>query len=166
MSLDSLITPELRARIGEVKTYTAPEPIGKSAIRYFSLAVGDLNPLYTNDEYARKHGYEGVIAPPTFICETNQYADLPKDESGYAGHSWHFDVPNTRQMRGGNDYEFFRPVSPEDILTVTWRVADMYERITRTGSRMVIVTSEASYQNQHAEVLATNVETLIFQERV
>lgn len=166
MSASDLITPELRARIGEVRTYTAPEPIGEASIRYFSLAVGDLNPLYRDEQYAVKHGYKGIIAPPTLICETSQYAGLPKDESGYAGHSWHLDVPNTRQMRGGNEYEFFQPVSPEDILTVTWRVADMCERISNAGIRMVIVTSEATYRNQHAEVLATNVETLIFQERV
>ena len=165
MSAVDLVTPELRARIGEVKIYTAPEPIGKAAIRYFSLAVGDLNPLYLDEEYAVKHGYDGVIAPPTLICETNQYAGLPRDESGYAGHSWHFHVPHTRQMRGGNDYEFFQPVSPEDILTVTWRVADICERSSKAGIRMVIVTSEASFRNQHDELLATNVETLIFQER-
>ncbi|MEV4898921.1 MaoC family dehydratase N-terminal domain-containing protein, partial [Nonomuraea sp. NPDC055795] len=67
-------------------TYTAPEELGRAAIRYFAEAVGDANPLYTDDAYAREHGYDGVIAPPTLIFETNQFTGLPRDADGYCGH--------------------------------------------------------------------------------
>lgn len=162
---DVLLTEELKSRIGEERRYVAPEPLGKAAIRYFARAIGDDNRLYTDAEFARAHGYADVIAPPTLICETNQYADLAKDDAGYAGHGWHIEVPGTRLLRGGNEYTFHQAVSPDDIITASWRIDDMTERTTSKGARMLIVTSVAQYSNQHGELLVTNSETLIFQQR-
>ena len=157
-----LLTEELRALIGKTVSYTAPEELGRAAIRYFARAVGDDNRLYTDDEYARAAGYDGVIAPPTLICETNQYADVARDADGYAGHSWGITVPNTRAVRGGNSYEFHQPTRPTDVITATWSVVDVTERATSAGLPMLIVTSRATYTNQHGETLATNEETLLF----
>ena len=162
---ETLLNDELRSRIGETRVYVAPEPIGKAAFRYFAQAVGDDNPLYTDDQFARQHGYEGVIAPPTLVCETNQYANLPRESTGYAGHGWDLDVPGTRLLRGGNEYIFHKEVRPDDILTVTWKIEDMVERTSSKGTPMVIVTSTAQYSNQSGELLVTNVETLIYQSR-
>ncbi|GAB3136853.1 hypothetical protein GCM10027290_01400 [Micromonospora sonneratiae] len=157
-----LLTDALRARIGETRTYTAPEEIGRAAIRYFALAVGDDNPLYTDAEYARRHGHSDVVVPPTLIFETNQYAGLPRDDVGYAGHSWDLDVPGTSLVRGGNTYTFHQAAGPDTVLHVTWRLADMQERTNRGGRQMLIVSSEASYRDQHDTLLAVNVETLIY----
>jgi acyl dehydratase len=35
-------------------------------IQNFATAIGDLNPLYHEPEFARAHGYRSLIAPPTF----------------------------------------------------------------------------------------------------
>ena len=161
----SLLTDKLRARIGETRVYVAPEPIGKATFRYFAQAVGDHNPLYTDDQFARDHGYLGVIAPPTLVCETNQYANLSRQSTGYAGHAWELEIPGTRLLRGGNEYTFHQPVHSEDVLTVTWSIVDMTERTSSKGVPMVIVTSRALYENQTGELLVTNIETLIYQSR-
>ena len=41
----------------------------------------------------------------------------------------------------------------------------MTERRTSAGAAMLIVTSEATYTDQHDELLLTNTETLIFTAR-
>lgn len=161
----SLLTDELRSMIGQERVYTAPEELSRASIRYFARAVGDDNPLYTDEEYARRHGYDGVIAPPTLICETNQYVDLPRDADGFAGHDWHLTVPGTQKVRGGNVYEFHRPARPGDVITVRWRLTDMVERTTRDGRAMLIVTSRAEYTDAEQRLLATNEETIVFVER-
>jgi acyl dehydratase len=158
----TLLTPQLRSMIGRELSYTAPEELGRAAIRYFALAIGDDNPLYVDEEYARSHGYPGVIAPPTLICETNQYAGLPRSDTGYAGHSWEMEVPGTRQIRGGNSYIFHQPVRPSDVVTAIWRITGIRERMTSGGQDMLIVTSVAQFTNQAGEPLVTNTETLIF----
>lgn len=150
-------TDEIKAMIGREVVYTAPEELGRAAIRYFALAVGDDNPLYTDDAYAREHGYDGVVAPPTLICETNQYAGLPRDADGYAGHSWPIEVPGARLVRGGNSYEFHQPVRPGDVVTATWRIHSAEEKAGK-----LFVVSRATYVNQHGDLLAVNEETLIW----
>lgn len=158
----SLLTPEIEAMIGREVSYTAPEELGRASLRYYAQAVGDDNPLYTDDEYARAHGYDGVIAPPTLICETNQYAGLARDAEGYAGHGWGLELPGTRQVRGGNAYTFHRPVRPSDVITATWTITDARERVNSAGHEMLFIASRASYHNQDGELLVTNEETLIF----
>lgn len=160
----SLLTDEIRALIGSTRRYTAPEPLGRAAIRYFAVAIGDDNPLYADADLARRHGLPDVMAPPTLVCETNQYAALPRDADGYAGHTWEVAVPGTRMVRGGNTYTFHRPVHPSDVLTATWRLEGAVERRAATGAAMLVLTSRAEYTNQHAELLVTNEETTILVE--
>jgi acyl dehydratase len=158
----SLVTDDVRALVGTRRVYTAPEPMGGAAFRYFAMAVGDDNPLYSDAEFARAQGLSGVTAPPTLICETNQYAGLPKGPDGYAGHSWPIEIPGTRQVRGGNSYTFHRRIRAEDVVTATWEIHDVTEKTTRSGSDMLIVSSRATYTDQEGELLAVNEETIIF----
>lgn len=164
MSARRLLTPELEALIGAERTYTAPEPVGRASIRYFALAVGDDTPIYTDPEAARAAGYPDVVAPPTFVCETNQYMTGAPDPDGYIGHSWDLAVPGTRLIRGGHRYRFHRPLHPDDRLVVRWRIAGMEEKTSSSGKAMLLVTSEAAYETTDGEAIATNTETLIFQE--
>ena len=119
-----LLTDELRARIGETAVYTAPEELGRASIRYFALAIGDYNPLYVDKNEAARAGYRDVIAPPTLIAETNQYMIGPRHADGYMGHGWGIEIPDTRLVRGGNEYEFFQPVHPDDVVTATVQAID------------------------------------------
>lgn len=157
-----LLTDQIRALLGREAVYTAPEELGRAAIRYFALAVGDDNPVYTDDAAARAAGFDGVVAPPTLVCETNQYAGRPRNADGYAGHEWGIEIPGTRLVRGGNSYVFHRPVRPSDVLTVTWRITDVTEKENRQGQAMVVVTSTASYRNQDGDLLTENEETLVY----
>lgn len=153
----SLLTDELRARIGETAVYTAPEPIGLAAGRYFALAVGDANPLYRSAVEGA-----GPIVPPTWLFETNSYADLPIDADGFAGHSWHLDVPDTRLVRGGHSYRWHRDVLPDDVVTATWALEGMTERTTRTGAAMLVVTSSCAYTDAAGDPICEQTEDLVF----
>ncbi|MDA0963315.1 MAG: MaoC family dehydratase N-terminal domain-containing protein [Proteobacteria bacterium] len=154
--------PVLREWIGAIARYEAPEALGEAAIRYFAFALEDPNPLYRDKEFARSTSYGGIIAPPTLICETNQFTGEEEDPEGYIGHYWDLPLNNGRFMRGSNDYEFFRPVRPTDKITVNWRILDIYERTTKKRGRLVFVKSEARYLNQHDELLAINREINIY----
>ncbi len=162
--MTTLLTPEIASFVGRSARYTSPEPFGAAEFRYFALAIGDPNPLFTDTEAAQEAGYPSVIAPPTFIVETNQYMSGQPDDEGYLGHSWDIEVPGTRMIRGGHTYEFHTPLLVGDVVTIEWRVDDIVERTSRSGQQILIVTSEARYSNQRDELIATNKESLIFQE--
>lgn len=148
----TLLTAEMVALIGTERIYTAPEPLGEAAGRYFALAIGDLNPMYAKKK----------IAPLTLICDTNQYANLPINPDGYAGHVWEIEIPDTRLLRGGNSYKFYQYVHATDVLVVTWRIDNLTERVNSKGLPMATMISTASYRNQRNELLATNTESLIW----
>jgi len=156
------IADTLKGWIGRQATYSAPEELGRAAMRYFALALDDKNPIYSDDEYAKSSRHDGVIAPPTLVCETNQFVRRDADGNGYSGHTWDLPLPHTRFIRGGNDYELHQPVRPDDRVTTTWTILDIYERTTQKFGVLLFVVSEARYVNQRDELLAVNRETNIY----
>jgi len=148
----TLLTDAIKAMVGTERSYVAPEPFGVASSRYFALAVEDHNPMYAARE----------IAPLTLICDTNQYANLPMNQDGYAGHFWEIEIPNTKLLRGGNSYKFFKYVHATDVLHVTWKIDEISERVNSKGIAMATMLSTATYRNQHDELLASNTESLIW----
>jgi acyl dehydratase len=104
-----------------------------------------------------------VIAPPTLIVETCQYAHQAPNADGYIGHEWHLPVKNCRLVRAGNDYEFMRPVLPGDRISVTWTLEDIVERASSRGGTQLFVSSVARYRDAGGEVVAINRETVVYQ---
>lgn len=159
----NLLTEELKGFIGREAHYPAREELGRASIRYFALALGDDNPLYVDDAYAKKAGYPSVIAPPTLICETCQYAHQAPNADGYIGHEWHLPVPDTRLVRAGNDYEFMRPLLPTDRISATWTLESIVEKPSSRGGTQLFVSSVARYRDAQGDLVAINRETIVYQ---
>lgn len=157
---DSLLE-QLKATVGRELVLQAPDEIGRAAFRQYALAVGDFNPLYSDRGHADTSGLRDVVAPPTLVCDTWQYVDSDMDERGDLTGRGSFG--KLTGLRAGNEYEFFQPVHPDDVLTVRWLVKDVYERTGRLGS-LVFQVVEATYSNQRGELLARNTETLFYRE--
>ena len=66
-------------------------------------------------------------------------------------------------IRAGNDYEFIRPVLPDDQIAVTWTLEDIIERKSSRGGSQLFVTSVARYYDIDNELIAVNRETLVYQ---
>jgi len=145
MAEDSIITDEMRAALG-VESEPSVYEIEKEPIRRWAESIGDPNPLYRDEEYARKQGYDSIIAPPAFMA---QYAFPVK--SGRMS-SAAFGGPFKRNLNGGTEYEFFKPIQAGDVITATSKMVDMYERKGRLGP-MLFRIRETTYKNQKGEVV-------------
>ena len=64
-------------------------------------------------------------------------------------------------LRAGNEYEFFQPIHPDDVITAHWEVKDVYEKMGSTGS-LVFQVIETTFYNQADELLARNTETMFY----
>jgi acyl dehydratase len=152
---ESLITPEAKAMIGKEVGRQTGIVYAKEAQR-FAAAVGDLNPLYFDDETAKAHGYRGVIAPPMFLPQVLQGVShldsLREDGVPLQGGS---DIPlrAERLMAGGEDYEFLSPLYPDDTITAETRIENIEEKSGRSG-QFVLITRETLYTNQDGAVVA------------
>lgn len=140
---NSIITDKMRAMVGVDSEPLAYE-IEKGAIKKFAEAIEDPNPLWQDEDFARKTRYSSIIAPPTFITSLRAFDAL----SRFLAES-----PVKRIINGGNEIEYFQPVKVGDKIAVTQRIADLREREGKLG-RTVIITLEATFRNQKGEVAA------------
>jgi len=142
-----LVTDEMRKAIG-VESEPTIVQVEKEPIRRFAEAIGDSNPLYHDEEYARQRGYRSIIAPPGFIPSYS--FPIKKGKPGDEGQS--IRSAFSRGLNGGGEYEFFQPIQAGDVLSITSRVADIYERDGRMG-RMVFIISETICRDLRGETV-------------
>ena len=149
----------LKATVGAEIVLRAPDEIGRSSLRQYALAIGDFNPIYSDREFAQANGLRDVMAPPTLICDTWQYVDSDMDERGdLLGRG---PIRELEGLRAANEYEFFQPIHPDDVVTAHWTVKDVYEKTGSTGS-LVFQVIETTFYNQLEELLARNTETMFY----
>ena len=161
----NLLNEEVKKWIGREVSYEASEEIGRASIRYFTEALKDDNRLYRDEDYARSAGYPGIIAPPTFVCETSQFTNRRPNSHGYAGHEWDLPIVDCRTVRVRNEYEFYRAALSTDKIRVTWRLDSLQEKSYSKGGTQLFVVSSARYFSWERELLALNIETIAYQPK-
>ena len=160
MAEGSLITEELRKVIGvpgEPITYKVEE----GAIQRYAEAIGDVNPLFHDVEYAGKSKHGRLICPPGFSGwpVKGQIGALPGNHSEMMDAFIKAGAPS-RSLDGGIEYELFIPIGAGDILTAISKIADISEKETKSG-KMMFTTTETEFLNQSGEVVLRSRETMI-----
>jgi len=149
---------QLVGRAGDVKILE----VEKGAIKKFGDAVGDRNPLYWDEEYARNSRFGAIVAPPGFFgWPTRWQGAMPffsalREEMINIISKAGFD----RVLDGGIEYDFYHPVRAGDTLSALPKVKDVVERETKTG-KMVFSAMEITYTNQNGDVVAKARQTMI-----
>lgn len=121
--------------------------VEKGAIRAFAHAIGDDNPLFTDEAFARQQGYASLVAPPTF--PTTFRVPIP-----------HVRFDLSRVLHGGQEYHYVRPIVAGDVLRCVNRVADVYERQGKLGAMTFLVT-EVRGEDPGGQLVFTSRSTAI-----
>jgi len=132
-----------QALIGKVFEETDPVPVKAEEIAKFCEALGETNPLFTEEEPAKKGPYGGIVAPPSFAVTFRN------------GRHFFTHVPRfgRRGFDAGKDVEFVSPIRPGDQVRLTSHVKEIYEKTGRTGA-MIFVVVRSTLKNQREEVVA------------
>ena len=157
---ESLITPEIKAIIGQEVDFPATEIIDINSIRRYAQAISDLNPLYLDEQYAKTTEYEGIIAPPTFIFDISY--DIFSNVGENGRELFRVDIPGLKVIRGGNEYQFFQPPRPGDVVHRKRTIIDIYERPSKTIGKILFIVYNITCTNQEGNLLGINRETLMF----
>jgi acyl dehydratase len=146
------IPAETKAMIGKKRINIYD--VTKKDIRRFAQAIGDPNPLYYDEEYAKKTRYGKIIAPPLF-CHSFAFEDVPAENLREDGLPTEIDVPLPvqRAIGGGSEFEVGEPISPGDVITVTGTIIDIYEKQGKSGVLYFIVI-DTVYTNQNGKTVA------------
>lgn len=137
---------ELRKRIGvEITDTVEPyiEVATKDAIKHFAWGMGDDNPLYLDEEYAKKTRWGGIIAPPCIL-----YA-MDRIVSGYVG-----GLPGVHALFAGTDWRWYRPIRLNDKISARRHLKDLVEKKSRFSGRAIQQIYEVTFYNQNDEVVA------------
>ena len=156
------LSPELRKYIGHVSSgfVEAVDEVNKPMIRIWCEMVEDSNPLYTDEEYARKSEYGGIISPPAMLMTWCLLPEWPVSE--IPSHVL-MDLPLEDfpiNLSVGCTEEYFLPIHPGDRLHYNTKLDDISSlKRTRLGVGHFI-TCTYYYYNQHNELVATNRHVL------
>jgi acyl dehydratase len=161
--MSDLIPPEALQMIGK-DTGARTGVVYKKEFQRWAAAVNDLNPLYFDEDFAKRHGYRDVVMPPLFLSQVLQgvtFIDTLRPD-GIPGARGEGDIPlrAERRMAGGDETEFFQPIYPNDVLTARSRILNIEEKLGRSGA-FVLVTRETEYRNQDGVVVALGRSSII-----
>lgn len=110
------------------RSETVTNAVERGAIRKFAEAIGDPNPLYTDDEAAKRSRHGRIIAPPTFP-RTFDYGEI-------AGLS----NPGQGFLHGEHRTSYERPLFAGEEVRCHTEVKNYYEKESRGGALGFLVT--------------------------
>jgi acyl dehydratase len=154
---DPLIGDAALALIGQEISRAAGTVVKKEFQRW-AAAVGDRNPLYFDEDYARRHGYRDVIMPPLYLSYvTAGVMDLDQlrpDGIPLTSGTGVVPLPKCpRRMAAGDSITFLEPVYPGDDITAVRVLAGLEEKSGRSG-RFVLMRFSTTYHRGDGTLVA------------
>lgn len=119
--------------------------IERGRLKFFAEAIGETDPVYTDEAAARDAGYADLPAPPTFLFA----AEL--DSGALFALLDRLGVPLAKILHGEQRFEYLAPVVAGDTVTVGSRIADLYDK--KNGA-LEFIEIESRAVNQHGAPVA------------
>ncbi|MBI2913114.1 MAG: MaoC family dehydratase N-terminal domain-containing protein [Chloroflexi bacterium] len=151
MTTKDALPEDLGRLIGQETDYGpwGPDAVNAAMIRHWCEGLEDGNPLYTDEEFARKTEYGGIIAPPT-MAQTFARAPFWPPVPPEAGLALPFVGYESLVQR--NNLVFRAPLRPGDKLRGKSRLDEISPpRTTRVGTGHFVTTTRVLV-NQRGEV--------------
>jgi len=113
--------------IGRVLS-TGSATVSAEHVAAFARALGDPNPLYVDPEAARRGPFGTIVAPPTYPI-----AFMAQALAGGADVFLELGLNFMTLVHGEQEFEYARPIKAGETLTLTGRIADIYEKQGSNG---------------------------------
>ena len=163
MASKSAITPKMKKSIG-IRLFEdfPPDEVSTWAINRFIEATTDENPLWRDEKYAGKTNWGGIIAPPAFlhVFDPSNRAFRKRPDLSHMATIMPFELPFPKMFQAFNEFQFFTPLRPGDLITSTARIGDVYEREGKSG-RMVFVRMDNEHRNQLNKIVGITSEAMV-----
>jgi acyl dehydratase len=134
--------------------------VEKAHIAAFAQAIDDSNKLYTDEKYAAKTKYKGIIAPPTYpACFAGPLEMGKQPPPLLVKIGLDAKLNPGLMVHGEQEFEYFAPVRPGDEIIATARIADVERKPRKDGSMRGLIVIEVTSKNQKGEkvVVARNL---------
>ena len=156
---EAVVTDELREKmcglIGtslRIDKYIFNEEVNRCNIRRFAEGIGDTNPLWYDEEYAKKTRYGRLPAPPLWVLSV-----LPAIiQFGWRG---------LGGFHSGSVFEFYKPALIGDKITPESVFAGWEEKTSRFAGHMIMHYCDDYWRNQDGDLIAKFRGYIIMIER-
>ena len=138
--------------------------VEKGQLAEFAMAISQkegkdqVDKVYTDSGHAKKEGYKDIICPPTF-----QTCFVLWSGGGLMPMITALGINLGRLLHGEEEYEYFAPIHPGDVVTCKSKVVDMYEKEKKNkpGKFMEFTVLETEMKNQKGELVIKSRSTLV-----
>ena len=162
MATEFELTDEMRSKIGTESPPWTYE-VTTTSVRAFARGVGYTDPVYFDEDAAKKAGYRGLPAPPTYLGTPVFVPGQSSDT--FSGPT--VGMPNVDHglkgiLDGGTETEYFGTICAGDRLSAVVKLMNLEVRSSKAIGKMLIATSETSYSNQDGELVAKQRSQVIY----
>ena len=131
---------------------TTTAEVEKGRLRFFAKAIGETNPVYTDEAAAKAAGHRALPVPPTFLlCLQSEGRDVFEMMKVLS-----LDLP--RILHAEQEFIYHKMAYAGDTLTFETKVADVYEK---KGGALQFVVNQTRVANQHGEHIADVRSSLV-----
>jgi acyl dehydratase len=140
---------------GQVPYYTH---VNQDLARQYAWAIGDLNPLWMDPEYARNSVVGRHVAPPSVV--------FPLGPGGLSGSifSGLGVIAGTHETWGGANCTWYEWFSSGDRITAESRLKDVSVKVSARFGPMIKLVAQTDYWTQDRKLIAS-VDTWVFRKR-
>ena len=138
----------LELRVGNVFNQT----VSYEAIRNFANGIGDVNPLYRDEAYARETKYGALIASPSWVASVFPHWVLQGLPGIHADHS-------------ASDWEFLRPIYVNDKISPKCYFVGYDVKTSKFAGKTAFEYQRFEYWNQRGELVSRGHNLLVRYER-
>jgi hypothetical protein len=137
-------------------------PVDRSAVMLFARSLGDIRPEYSDPDDPATKAAGGILVPPTFVQSSAHW------QPDYA-------LDTTRPRRPGSQsqpreggggglgrglhaeqhYEYHHPIHAGDVLSVSTRAGERWEKQGRRGGKLMFSETVTEYRNQDGVLCVT-----------
>lgn len=113
--------------------------IEKGRLKFFAKAIGETNPVYSDEAAAKAAGYASLPAPPTFLFCLEMETNSLWDNIAAMG------VPVGKILHGSQSFKYHAPICAGDRITFVTKVSDVYDK---KGGALEFIVEDSTATNQ------------------
>ncbi|MFD9663574.1 DUF4387 family protein [Rhodococcus sp. NPDC059968] len=134
------------------------------AVRHFAQGIGDDNPMWWDEAYARTGPPGRHTAPPTFLYScSNGSGGSDNSSRMHPAESW---LPGSQSVWLSDRWEFFRPTYVGEPVFAAEELVDVSERESSRYGRMVTVVDRTMYRGADGDIIAQCDKTMLRRRRI
>ena len=120
-------------------------PVEAGRLRFFAKAIGQTDPLYSDEAAARDAGHPGLPVPPTFLFCLEMESPNPAAIRELLG------LDYRRLLHGEQQFTYHAPAYAGDVLRFEQRIEDIYDK---RGGALEFVVRKTRVSNQRGQLVA------------